>query len=46
MTLPKKEKKKTNSSSNIDSALFANSCTRFDWVRFATRKKKEKVRGI
>lgn len=46
MTLPKKgkkEKKKTNSSSNIDPTLFANSCTRFDWVRFATRKKKKKI---
>ena len=44
MTLPKKGKKeKTNSSSNIDPTLFANSCTRFDWVRFATRKKKKKI---
>lgn len=38
----KGKKKKTNSSSNIDPTLFANSCTRFDWVRFATRKKKNR----
>lgn len=49
MIVPKKEEKKekkTNSSSNIDPTLFANSCTHsFDWVRFATRGKKKDKRN-